>query len=265
MSHTSIDLQFADVLGRAHHAHVLTTDGRGWHVHASLEGRSFDKDCGSWERVERTLNWLRRHAHEPNPNAAASSWSRVARVAGVAMLVCAAATADAQPLADPPTITFIKATRDYALMHRRIEQQLPPTQMTDRPETIARAIGLMAAAVRAERAGARQGDFFTPALARELRARIARALDAHGLGAADVLEAGRTEAADRSAFTLRVNGTFPWVLGVAMLPCVVEALPPLPQELQYRIVGFDLVLVDVHAGLIVDILPNAVVDLTLQE
>lgn len=81
MSHTSIDLQFADALGRAHHAHVLTTDGLGWHVHASLEGHSFDKHCGSWQAVERTLNWLRRHAHEPAPIPAASSWSQLAPAA----------------------------------------------------------------------------------------------------------------------------------------------------------------------------------------
>jgi hypothetical protein len=38
---------------------------------------------------------------------------------------------------------------------------------------------------------------------------------------------------------------------------MIEALPPLPDELQYRIVGRDLVLVDVHANLVVDILREA--------
>jgi len=37
-------------------------------------------------------------------------------------------------------------------------------------------------------------------------------------------------------------------------------LPALPPELQYRMVGRDLVLVDVHASLIVDILPQALAD-----
>jgi hypothetical protein len=42
-----------------------------------------------------------------------------------------------------------------------------------------------------------------------------------------------------------------------MWPCVINALPPLRGELQYRIVGRDLVLVDVHANLVVDILREA--------
>jgi hypothetical protein len=43
-----------------------------------------------------------------------------------------------------------------------------------------------------------------------------------------------------------------------MTPAVIlEALPPLPEELQYRFVGPTLVLLDVHADLVVDILPNA--------
>jgi hypothetical protein len=50
-----------------------------------------------------------------------------------------------------------------------------------------------------------------------------------------------------------------------MFPCVIQALPPLPPELQYRIVGDDLFLVDVHASLIVDILPGALTDLTARD
>lgn len=42
-----------------------------------------------------------------------------------------------------------------------------------------------------------------------------------------------------------------------MIPCILQALPPLPPELEYRMVGTDLILIDVHAGLIVDILPYA--------
>jgi hypothetical protein len=42
-----------------------------------------------------------------------------------------------------------------------------------------------------------------------------------------------------------------------MFPCVLAALPALPPELQYRIVGDALALIDVHAGLVVDVLPDA--------
>jgi hypothetical protein len=54
-----------------------------------------------------------------------------------------------------------------------------------------------------------------------------------------------------------VNGRFPWLRGAGMWLCVLNALPSVPEELQYRIVGRDLVLVDVHANLVVDSLRDA--------
>jgi hypothetical protein len=41
-------------------------------------------------------------------------------------------------------------------------------------------------------------------------------------------------------------------------PTLLMSLPPLPKELQYRIVGSTLVLYDMSSGLIVDFIPNAV-------
>jgi hypothetical protein len=55
-----------------------------------------------------------------------------------------------------------------------------------------------------------------------------------------------------------VNGAFSWALGNAMPPCVLHALPELPIELQYRFVGVDLILIDIHADLVVDILRDAI-------
>ena len=42
----------------------------------------------------------------------------------------------------------------------------------------------------------------------------------------------------------------------------VDALPPLLPELQYRIVGDEPVLVDIHASLIIDVFPHALIDTT---
>jgi hypothetical protein len=44
-------------------------------------------------------------------------------------------------------------------------------------------------------------------------------------------------------------------IGAGQVPSP-DALPPLPSELQYRMVGGDLVLIDVHASVVVDILTN---------
>ena len=57
---------------------------------------------------------------------------------------------------------------------------------------------------------------------------------------------------------LAVNARFEWSCSAATPGFLIAALPPLPDELQYRFVGVDLVLVDVPARLIVDIMPLAI-------
>ena len=58
---------------------------------------------------------------------------------------------------------------------------------------------------------------------------------------------------------LRVNESYP---AGAPLPTVPPSLllnlPPLPPEVEYRIVGTDLILHDVEANLIVDWIPDAI-------
>lgn len=178
------------------------------------------------------------------------------------MVLCGAAGAQAQlqaPATDDLT-QFTAATREYALLHRRIESTLAPLTLTSHPDTIHRQVQQLAAATRAERSTARPGDFFGEAVAVELRNRIAEALDAHGLTAQDVRDAETADGIDAALAPLNVNGPFPWLYGSAMFPCVIAALPELPPELQYRIVGGTLVLVDLHANLIVDLLPYALAD-----
>ena len=155
---------------------------------------------------------------------------------------------------------FEQSTRDYASLHRRLEEPIGSIRLGMSVEAINRHIQELSAAIRAERATARGGELFTPALAIELRSRVRAGLVEHGYTAADVLAHGRVAGVDYTQVRLRVNDTFPWILGVAMFPCVVDALPAIPPELQYRIVGRDLVLIDVHASLIVDILPNLLIE-----
>ena len=54
-----------------------------------------------------------------------------------------------------------------------------------------------------------------------------------------------------------VNGRFSWRTAAATPPYVLAVLPTLPGELQYRFVGPDLVLVDIAANFIIDVLPDA--------
>jgi hypothetical protein len=211
--------------------------------------------------MDRTLNRLR------TGKQSAQSWPcRLVAAAIAAMLIAAAAVQAFAQAPDPgrhAVQAFERAVRDYTRMHRRLESEIGTIQLNSTVAELNRIIEELAAAIRAERHDARQGDFFTPVLSTELRARIAGALCDNGFTPGDVRRSEQLEA-DGAAAILRVNGTFPWVLATAMFPCVIAALPPLPPELQYRVVGDALVLIDVHASLIIDLLPHALAGTTIE-
>ena len=177
-------------------------------------------------------------------------------VALVATVTVAGAAAQHEP--QPPALArFDAAVHQYAELHRRIEQQLPPFRAHSDAQDIFEASNAMASALQTARASAREGDIFTRELAALLRVRVADALAARGF-LADEMVAATLEEADEEAPLPVVNGRFPWRRGAAMWPFVLDALPRLPHELQYRLIGRDLVLVDTHADLIVDVLRNVV-------
>lgn len=182
----------------------------------------------------------------------------------VLLASCGAPVAAQSPQPVTPAVAaFNDAIADYTSMHRRLEQLVGPITLNSTVESINRSMQALAAAIRVKRSNAQQGDLFTPALGHALRARVNEALLESGFTALDVFANERADAVDPFTVRLHVNDTFPWVLASMVFPCVIEALPPLPSELQYRIIGNDLVLVDIHASLVVDILPNVLADLTM--
>jgi hypothetical protein len=166
----------------------------------------------------------------------------------------AAAQHDAQPAS---LAQFNAAIHQYAQLHRQIELQLPPFRAHSDAQDIFESSNAMASALQTARATAHEGDIFTDEMAALLRVRVADALTARGFLPEEMVAASLEEADDEAPLPA-VNGRFPWRRGAAMWPCVVDALPRLPHELQYRLVGRDLVLVDTHADLIVDILRDVV-------
>lgn len=170
------------------------------------------------------------------------------------VVVGTAAPDEAQPAS---LMKFTAAIHEYVQLHHHIERQLPPFLPHSDAQDLIESSEAMAAAVKAGRANAREGDLFTPEVAVLLRTRVSDALAARGFLPEEMV-AATLEEADEGAAAPVVNGRFPWRRGAAMWPCVLDALPRLPQELQYRFVGRDLVLVDTHADLVVDILRNAV-------
>jgi hypothetical protein len=164
-----------------------------------------------------------------------------------------------QPATDPMRHTFLQRVDEYVALHRRLEAPLPREVVTaDLDARFAPRVAL-AAAIRESRAEAGQGEIFTPAMARYFRILVADALKAEGI--TDMLSI--VEDDNEVHVPAAVNADYPAGRSIPVMPpCLLAELPPLPEELQYRFVGRDLILWDVHAGLIVDFVPNAIPETT---
>ena len=109
-------------------------------------------------------------------------------------------------------------------------------------------------AVRSARAGARQGDIFTPEAAEFIRTVIAAEFQGHNR--ASLLRA--VSEPEAQGVPLRVNRTYPESNElVEVPPSLLLRLPQLPGQVKYRFVGRNLLLVDRESGLIIDYMTNA--------
>jgi hypothetical protein len=175
------------------------------------------------------------------------------------LFVSLVAGVSGQQATDPMRDAFLQRVDNYVALHRRIEAPLPRQVVTDDLEALCAPRRAMSAAMRTARADARQGDIFSPALASYFRTLVAEALRKGGIK--DMLAIVEDE--NFVHVPASVNGDYPAGRSISLMPtCLLAALPPLPPELQYRFVGRDLILWDMHAGLIVDFVPHAIPETT---
>jgi hypothetical protein len=154
---------------------------------------------------------------------------------------------------------FDERVNQYVVLHRILEGPLPPFRPTRDMSQIQAAMQQLALRIRLVRAGAHQGDLITPEVAPVFRRRIATCLPAEEWAA--ILSANAEEEEGVAAGplpALHVNMEWPEQVPFGFVPPqLLAALPRLPAELQYRMIGHALVLWDHHANLIVDFLPGA--------
>lgn len=179
----------------------------------------------------------------------------------VVLFVGVPSAALGQAVADPPVPFHVQrfhlVVRDYALLHKQVERTLPPPRLADDADNLFVSWEAMATAMIRARPNAREVDFFEPEISDHIRQLIKDALARGGYRPGDLL-ASNIEEADPACALPAVNQRFPWGRGALMWPGILEQLPGVPAELEYRFVGRDLVLLDVHADLVVDILRNAI-------
>ena len=150
---------------------------------------------------------------------------------------------------------FTDGIARYMNVRWMLEPPIGPETLCADPEETQRVLVEFANTIRLERAAARPGNIFTPAVARFFRRHVGAALRADGYHVRTDLEDAET-GIPIDLPTVEVNGALPWGVGDLLWPSLLAKLPALPVELEYRIVGRDLVLLDVSINLVVDILEN---------
>ena len=151
---------------------------------------------------------------------------------------------------------FTVHMQDYLTLHKEIEKKLPALKSKEAlPEMITAHQQALARKIREARPHAKAGDIFTPAARESFRHVIRSVFQDPHTSTASTTKRQR----DRGPqVRLKVNGIYPdAVAETTFPPTLLQQLPTLPEELAYRIVGRDLVLVDSKANLVVDLLHEA--------
>lgn len=174
----------------------------------------------------------------------------------LALLVCAGVAAAQVSDAEKQTIaTFEKRIKEYVKLRNQVKEKLPTKLSKDStPEQIHAYMNLFEDGVRAARAGAQRGELFVPEVATYIRNTLRE--DFKGRDKAELRKT--ILQAETQGVAVRVNYPYPEAREFTeMPPTLLLKLPQLPQEMRYRFVGTNLLLVDRENNVIVDYMPNA--------
>jgi hypothetical protein len=151
---------------------------------------------------------------------------------------------------------FSNRVDDYVKLHKSQEVLLPPLKPTVSPEAINAHQRALSLKIREARPNARPGDIFTPAARKSFQDVIQSAMQ--GPRGAN-MDATLTQGAPLPNINVAVNQPYPdGVAFTTVPPTLLLVFPKLPDEVVYRVVLHDLLLMDVKANLVVDVIPGII-------
>ena len=177
----------------------------------------------------------------------------------LAIALIGAGSAASQPAPDATDATAIKefdgAIAEYLGLRNRLLTETSGPKPNSTAAQLTQASDALAAAIQRARRDARQGQIFSQQVSDVIKRRIVSLLQREDL--AQVFSDIDDEPPTVKSPSMHLR--FPAAAQMAtMPPSLLAALPPLPAELEYRVVGTSLVLRDVSAALIIDFIPAAV-------
>jgi hypothetical protein len=157
--------------------------------------------------------------------------------------------ADAQALS-----TMNERLGDYIDLHTKLERSLPKLPKDATPQQIDRNQRAFEALIRKARATAKPGDIFTS----EARPIIKRLLaTVFGGPEGKELKASIMDE-NPTGITISVNGRYPDKVPLSSVPPeVLQTLPKLTEDMEYRFIGDRLILLDTHAHVVADFIDDA--------
>ena len=172
---------------------------------------------------------------------------------------------------------FQHEIEEYVELHQELLHRIPNVGPHASPEEIAAHRSKMTKGILDERRGAHRGEIFKPKVEAAFRQLFATELarPAHQAWLDEILSGnpkaeGVPSRSDPSKETtekpptVAVNVTYdPGAPLSSVPPTLLSKMPPLPEQIRYRFVGRDLVLLDGEANVILDFISNAVPDRTL--
>ena len=179
--------------------------------------------------------------------------------AGVAVAAAACKKEEAKPAENPTETVFADFARrvdSYMKLRKPLVDSIGELDPTKSQAEITTRATKLATGIIAARAQAKPGDIFTP----EFSALVATLIKQEYSRRADSVRETREDQQDELPdFVPTVNTLYPTTYPLATFPAtLLPLLPPLPKELEYRIVQHYLVLRDTEANVILDVMPNAV-------
>lgn len=151
---------------------------------------------------------------------------------------------------------FQRRVSDYVKLHNRVRAQIRGLKPTSSPDMIETHEHKFTHRMREARRGAKQGDVFTPETAVVFRKLIRQTMQ--GAEGSRIQASLQHDDQPVKLPEIRIDSRYPESVPLPSTPpSVLMNLPPLPPELEYRLVGRTLILRDQSANLIVDFIPNA--------
>jgi len=150
---------------------------------------------------------------------------------------------------------FLKRVDEYVVVHKKQEDTLPKLPKQTNPTELDRHERALLTLMQEARKTAKPGDLLTPAMQRMIRILLRPIFSGK---AGQQIKAEITDKEYKGNVKLAVNGRYPDEVPISTVPPqVLEGLPKLPEELEYRFIQNNLILFDPHAHMIADFMERA--------